>query len=83
MIYFTCMCGEILANKIIVYEQEMKKICIEMGIDFDLVSRGVIQKSDEYKQKQKDVLFNKCKCRRTCCVINIMEGCDIVQEIKG
>lgn len=83
MIYFICPCGEILANKILIYETEMKKICEEMGLDFDLVSKGMVHKSDEYNKKQQEVLFKKCKCRRMCCTINIMEGRDIVHDIKG
>lgn len=83
MIYFTCMCGELLAGKQIVYEQEMKKICEEMQIDFDMISKGIIEKSDDYKQKQSDILFNKCKCKRNCCTTNLMNGVMLVQIIKG
>ena len=46
--------GEVLGNKQLVYEEQMKNICDEMGIDNDMISQGLADKEGEFKEK-KDV----------------------------
>ena len=81
MLYLICTCGEILGNKQLVYEQEMKKICNELGIDFDTVSQGIADQNEDFKTRRSDVI-NKL-CRRYCCKQQMATYVDIVNIIKG
>lgn len=82
MLYTVCpTCGEILANKNLEYEKEMKKICNELGLDFDTISQGLVDQNEEYRQRRSSVI-NKL-CRRWCCKQQIATSVDIVQIIKG
>jgi hypothetical protein len=82
MLYLICPnCGEILGNKQIVYEEEMKKICDEMNIDFNMVSLGFSDKEGEYKEKRAELVNALCENR--CCKELIINYIDIVHIIKG
>ena len=76
-----CMCGEVLGNKQLVYEEEMKNICDEMGIDNDMISQGLSDKESEFKEKRCK-LVNKL-CRRICCKQLMITHVDVVSLIKG
>jgi hypothetical protein len=75
------MCGEVLGNKQLVYEEEMKNICDEMGIDNDMISQGLADKEGEFKEKRCK-LVNKL-CRRICCKQYMITTVDPVTLIKG
>jgi hypothetical protein len=75
------MCGEVLGNKELVYEEEMKQICEEMGIDFDMISQGLGDKDSEFKEKRCKLV--KKLCRRMCCSQLLITYVDIVTLIKG
>ena len=81
MLYLVCTCGEILGNKQLVYEEYMKKVCEEIGIDFDMISQGLSDKNEEFKKKRCDIV-NKL-CRRYCCKQYLINYIDIVYLIKG
>jgi DNA-directed RNA polymerase subunit N (RpoN/RPB10) len=80
--YLLCpTCGELLGNKQLVYEQSLKNICEEMGIDNDMISQGLSEKEGEFKSKRCE-LVNKL-CRKQCCKIQMITFVDIVSLIKG
>jgi len=70
-----------LGNKQIVFEQELKKICDDMEIDIDMVSRGLGDKEGEYKQRRQEIV-NKL-CRRICCKQQLITYVSLVSLIKG
>ena len=81
MLPIICSCGEILGNKQLIYETEMKNVCELIGLDYNAVSQGIIDTNDEYvKARQKIV---KTLCRRPCCKQAIMNYIDLVIRIKG
>jgi DNA-directed RNA polymerase subunit N (RpoN/RPB10) len=81
MLPLVCTCGEILGNKQLVYEDNMRKVCEELGIDFDMVSQGLVDKNEDFKKKRCDIV-NKL-CRRICCKQIMITYVDIAQLIKG
>lgn len=82
MLYMVCpTCGELLGNKELVYINEMKKVCEEMGVDDDMISQGLIDKDPTYIKKRKEVL--KKISTKECCNFRITNYIDIVQLIKG
>lgn len=81
MLYMVCMCGEVLGNKQLVYEEGMKEICDEMGIDFDMISQGLGDKDSEFKEKRCKLVNGLC--RRMCCKQLLITYVDVVTLIKG
>lgn len=81
MLYLVCTCGEILGNKEIVYEEELKKICEDLSVDFDMISQGFGEKDKEFKER-RCALVNKL-CRRMCCRQALITYVDVVKLIKG
>jgi DNA-directed RNA polymerase subunit N (RpoN/RPB10) len=81
MLYPICPCGELLSNKQLVYEEKMKKVCEDLGVDFDMVSQGLTDKNEEYKNKRSEILNGLC--RRYCCKSLMITYIDIVYHIKG
>jgi len=81
MLLLVCTCGEILGNKQLVYEDNMRKVCEELNIDFDMVSRGLTDINEDFKKKRCDIVNNLC--RRICCKESMITYVDIVQLIKG
>jgi DNA-directed RNA polymerase subunit N (RpoN/RPB10) len=81
MLYMICSCGELLGNKELVYEEEMRNVCAELGIDSEMISRGMVNDNLEYKQKLQNIVGKLC--RRYCCKMAMMNYVDIVNIIKG
>lgn len=81
MLPLVCTCGEVLGNKQLVYEDNMRKVCEELGIDFDMISQGLADKNEDFKKKRCDIV-NKL-CRRICCKQTLITYVDIAQLIKG
>lgn len=81
MLYLVCTCGEILGNKQLVYEEQMKKVCEKIGIDFDMVSQGISDNNEEFIKNRCDIV-NKL-CRRICCKQQLINYVDLVYLIKG
>lgn len=82
MLYMICSCGEILGNKQLVYEQEIKKICNDLNIDYNMISQGLAGKVEsEFKNRRKEIVTKLC--RRICCRIALLNYIDLVQFIKG
>lgn len=81
MLYPVCTCGEILSNKQLVYEKKMEKLCDELGVDFDMVSQGLTDKNETYKNKRAEIINSLC--RRYCCKSLMVTYIDIVHHIKG
>lgn len=81
MLFLICPCGEILGNKQLVYEDRMKKVCDETGIDFDMVSQGFADKNEDFKKKRCDIVNSIC--RRICCKQLLINYIDLVHLIKG
>ena len=81
MLYPICTCGELLSNKQLVYEEKMKKLCDEIGVDFNMVSQGETDKNETYKKKRADIINGLC--RRYCCKALMITYIDIVHHIKG
>jgi DNA-directed RNA polymerase subunit N (RpoN/RPB10) len=75
-----CSCGELLGNKVLVYEEEMKNVTDELGIDFEMISKGIVNTNPEYKNRLQNVV-NKI-CRRYCCKMQLMTNIDIVNIVK-
>ena len=70
MIYFKCpTCRTILANKEIIFEQEMEKICSKN-----------LDKKDENKLKEE--LLNKLELKRYCCRQRVLTCSDLIKIIK-
>ena len=59
----------------------MKKICEDLGVDFDMISQGLTDKNDEFKKKRADIV--KKLCRRYCCTQLLINYIDLVHLIKG
>jgi hypothetical protein len=81
MLQMICSCGELMGNKQIIYEEQMKKVCDKAGYDFNAISLGVLDKNKEFVEMRQEII-NNC-CRRYCCKINLMNFVDIVYLIKG
>ena len=81
MIFLVCQCGEVLGNKELVYEENMKKVCEDLGVDFEMISQGLADKNEAFKQKRCEIV-NKL-CRRMCCKQSLINYSDIVHLIRG
>lgn len=73
-------CGEVLANKALVYEKEMIKVCNELELNFDTISQGQIDQNPDYKVRRSSVI-NKL-CRNWCCKQQMATVVDIVRIIR-
>lgn len=78
-----CACGEILANKVIVYKEQMKKICEDMNIDLEMVSQGLADQEGEFKEKRSKLVLSLCKKGRICCIQGFITYVSKVELIKG
>lgn len=81
MLPLVCTCGEILANKEIVFQDGMRKVCGDLGVDFEMISQGLADKNEEYKRQRGEIINGLC--RRICCKEAMITYCDIVQIIRG
>jgi DNA-directed RNA polymerase subunit N (RpoN/RPB10) len=75
------MCGEILGNKQIVYEEKLKNICEKMGIDNDMISQGLGDMESTFKEERQKLINSLC--RRICCKQYMITTVDYVSLIKG
>lgn len=79
--YMICPeCGELLRHRQIVYEDEMQKICNEIGVDYDMISQRNIEENEEYIKKRQDVVNKLCK--NICCKFNMITYISPVRLIK-
>lgn len=76
-------CGEILANKVLVYNKELKKVCETLQIDFNMISRGVADNNPKFKEESSRIINKLCKPDRYCCKFALSEGRDLTNLIKG
>ena len=81
MIFMVCSCGEVLGNKELVYEEKMRKVCEDIGLDFDMISRGDADRNPKYRDLRKDIVNSIC--RRWCCKVNLITYTDLVNLIPG
>ncbi len=81
MLYMICSCGSVLANKQLVYEAEMKKVCNELKLDYNMVSKGITQ-TQEYKERMKEILNKITNPHRLCCRQALLTYTDVVTLIK-
>ena len=70
-----------LRHKQIVYEDRMKQVCSDLEIDYDMVSKGILDNNDEYKKKRSDVVNDLCE--KMCCKIYMITYVPMVNLIKG
>jgi len=75
------MCGELLGNKQLIYETKVKELCVKLGIDVEMISRGMVNDNPEYKQEIQNIIGSLC--RRYCCKMAMMNYIDIVNVVKG
>lgn len=80
MLYLMCPCGEVLGNKQLVYEEYMKKACDEMGIDFEMISKGLVDGDEKYKKKRSEIVEKLC--RRLCCKHRLITYVNLVDLIR-
>lgn len=73
-------CGALLRHKQIVYEDRMNKLCTEMGVDYDTVSSGSLDKNEEFKEKRAKVVNELCE--KICCKMNMLTYVSLVKIIK-
>lgn len=74
-------CGEPLANKELIYVNEMKKLCDSLGVNDDIISQGNIDKDENYIKKRSDIINNIAD--NPCCKVRLMTYIDLVQLVKG
>lgn len=82
MMYIVCpTCGEILGNKEIVYEEEMRKICDELNIDINILSKGLYDQDIDLKKRRAELV--KKLCKNICCRQHMLTCIDTIDIIKG
>jgi DNA-directed RNA polymerase subunit N (RpoN/RPB10) len=81
MLYLVCSCGEILGNKQLVYEEEMKKACYDFELDYNMVSKGMTH-TEEYKKRMQTVINKLTQPERICCRQALLTYVDVVQIVK-
>jgi hypothetical protein len=82
MIYMICPeCGELLRHKQIIYEDEMQKVCDDLGVDYNMISQEGFERNEEYIKKRQDIV-NKL-CTNICCKFNLITYISMVRLIKG
>ena len=54
MLYPICpSCGALLSNIQLPYQRDMKKLCEQYDIDYEVMSRGIVNDSEFNKEKEK------------------------------
>jgi hypothetical protein len=82
MIYMVCPeCGDLLRNKQIIYEDEMEKVCDNLGVDYNMISQEGFDRNEEYIKKRQEIV-NKL-CQNICCKMNMLTYVSLVRLIKG
>jgi hypothetical protein len=74
-------CGLVINNRVIVYEREVKKLCEKLGVDDDVVSRGYLDKNDDYKRGCEEIIRRLCG-DSMCCAIKLKTAVDVVEIVK-
>jgi hypothetical protein len=74
-------CGSILRRKQIVYEDRMEEVCEKIGVDYEMVSSGLLDGNKEFLDKRAEVV-NKL-CEKQCCKIYLMTFVKIGKLIKS
>lgn len=83
MLYPRCTsCGQPLGHKQLIYEEEMQKICDEMKLDYDTVSRGYIDEHETFSRKRSDIVNKLCPQSRWCCKQSMITFLDTSRFIK-
>ena len=82
MLFLMCPCGEILGNKQLVYEERMKKVCEKYNVDYNMVSQGLADRNEDFRNERANIV-NSVGCRRYCCKQLLITYVDIVHLIKG
>jgi len=68
MIYMLCpTCGALLRHKQIVYEDRIEKLCTELGINTDIVSKGIVDRNPEFVKRRSEIVNELCE--KMCCRI--------------
>lgn len=81
MLYMKCPnCGETLGNKQLIYETEIVKICSDLKLDYNLVSKGLGDIGKEYKKRRAD-LINKIS-KKICCKHSLITYIDCGDIVK-
>lgn len=76
MNYILCpTCGNLLGTKSLIYEQKMQEICKKYKVDYDKVSRGLLNTNKELTE-EKSKLINSL-CTKMCCKTRIITHIDI------
>jgi DNA-directed RNA polymerase subunit N (RpoN/RPB10) len=70
-------CGELLGNKAIVYNKEMKKICAKYNVDYNYLSKC---NNKDYLHEKKE-LVNKL-ASRYCCKMSIVTFTNKVEFVE-
>ena len=81
MLQMRCSCGELLGNKQLIYETELQNACESAGLDYDALSKGLIDSDPIFVKAKSDVTIKLCK--RYCCRQALTNYVDTVQLIKG
>ena len=82
MVYMCCpTCGDLLANKQIVYENELKKACEKYNISYEDIASGNVDFNEKFKKMRQDIINELCLKDRYCCKINLMTNIDTVKII--
>lgn len=81
MLQMICSCGEMLANKQVLYEEEMRNTCDAQGVDYNMISNGSADQNEKFRKIRQDIV-NKLG-RRWCCKTNIMNYVSKVHLMKG
>lgn len=79
MLYMLCSCGEILGNKQLVYEEQMRQLCDDLRMNYDMVSSGLAENNEEYRKGRSEIVNNLC--RRYCCKQALITYVDIIKLI--
>lgn len=74
-------CGELLGNKQLIFEEKLTKACDDLGIDFDLISKGTADSVDKFVKERTDIINKLCK--RYCCKQHLITCCELVDLIQN
>jgi hypothetical protein len=82
MIYMICPeCGDLLRHRQIIYEDEMQKVCDDLGVDYNMISQEGFERNEQYIKKRQETV-NKL-CTNLCCKFNLITYVSTVRLIKG
>ena len=80
MLYIRCTnCGEILGEKVIIFENKMQELCKQYKIDYDNITAEDYA-NDKFTGEINTML--KKMCRRICCTVPMMTYCNLVDIVN-